>query len=515
VSNYPTPLPAAQNFVLRIFDQNTNQQVGAALNFNTATSPSRILEEGVYYATLTDPNRGNCVYRVSDILIDVPVVSKPTFDDLGPMVYSCVNQPVRIFNGNATSYTWQAYSDKWAALPAASSFTSLQPGNPGITATFPNLPGETKRYFVVTAVSASGCRKIDTAAVTFVNYIASLPIIPPRCNSQGPVTIAATFSPAISATVAKNFQYVWKDNGATINANSPSITISSIGTHNLSLQFTDNRLGNSCIKPAVTTSVVINQSPTDGLGADIAATECPGTPITVQATRAGAYPAGSTYKWSSPNITIPPGSVSAPAITVTQPAILWLDVTSGVCTDRYDIKINYLTPPPSSLTDAKFCPKRSKSVTLTAGPEGYNYTWTDSATKAVVGNDFELTVSKAGTYIVSIVDENGCETIAKSKVISECEGEILVADAFTPNGDSHNDLLKFYGADISSFTVSIYNRWGQLIYNNTNQGVGWDGRTSGGKDAPSGTYVYVLRYKSSKGDANRIMTQKGSVVLIR
>ena len=64
-------------------------------------------------------------------------------------------------------------------------------------------------------------------------------------------------------------------------------------------------------------------------------------------------------------------------------------------------------------------------------------------------------------------------------------------NAFTPNGDGINDVW-FPGQQVveaESYSLTVFNRWGEVIYNSTNPTDGWDGSASGA-DAPNGVYVF-------------------------
>ena len=57
----------------------------------------------------------------------------------------------------------------------------------------------------------------------------------------------------------------------------------------------------------------------------------------------------------------------------------------------------------------------------------------------------------------------------------------------------------------------MFNRWGQLVYDNENPGQGWDG-TFKNENAPSDAYIYLITIEMPSGD---IRTEKGDVTLLR
>ncbi len=103
----------------------------------------------------------------------------------------------------------------------------------------------------------------------------------------------------------------------------------------------------------------------------------------------------------------------------------------------------------------------------------------------------EITVDKPGEYWYSI--EEACFTHFDTiRVISD--GLVLhIPNAFTPNRDGLNDQLEFWMYGAKKFSVLIYDRWGQMIYEQEG-GAGlfsWDGKVNG-KDAMQGVYILKI-----------------------
>jgi len=80
---------------------------------------------------------------------------------------------------------------------------------------------------------------------------------------------------------------------------------------------------------------------------------------------------------------------------------------------------------------------------------------------------------------------------------------ITVYNGFTPDGDGLNDNWVIENIEnFSSNTVSIFNRWGNRIWNTTNYNNTdnvWNGKTQSGTDLPSGTYFYVIELDNGNG----------------
>jgi gliding motility-associated-like protein len=121
-------------------------------------------------------------------------------------------------------------------------------------------------------------------------------------------------------------------------------------------------------------------------------------------------------------------------------------------------------------------------------------------------NNFVLTIDYAGIAFsgtdkieIGICDLTGVCT--QQELTLELAGEIEVFNALSPNGDGQNEflLLRYIEllADTQSNQVSIYNRWGDVVWegsNYNNQTVVFDGTNKNGKELPSGTYFYKIEF---------------------
>ena len=112
------------------------------------------------------------------------------------------------------------------------------------------------------------------------------------------------------------------------------------------------------------------------------------------------------------------------------------------------------------------------------------------------------------------ISEFGC-TDTIHQVISVNPEVILYApNTFTPDGDEHNQrwMVSMEGIDIYKFNMSVYNRWGQIVFESHDLTEGWDG-TYNGKIAPEGTYIWKIQAKDFFNDSKYMYT--GHVNLIR
>lgn len=126
---------------------------------------------------------------------------------------------------------------------------------------------------------------------------------------------------------------------------------------------------------------------------------------------------------------------------------------------------------------------------------------------------------QTNTYIVKVEDENGCKNETRVTVTVDKPRGVYVPTAFTPNGDFNNDLLIVYGKSLqirSVITFNVYDRWGELVYQDQNFQVNDDTRGWNGifrdKECDPGVYVWYLEVEYRDGYRESL---RGDVTLIR
>lgn len=117
-------------------------------------------------------------------------------------------------------------------------------------------------------------------------------------------------------------------------------------------------------------------------------------------------------------------------------------------------------------------------------------------------------------YKVMIYNEANCVDSAFVKIrVYKTPPSVFVPNAFSPNGDRKNDLLRPILAGIQRLEYfNVYNRWGQLVFSSGHSGEqGWDGRLAGKEQSPD-AYIWVVRAIDYNGV---VFTEKGVVLLLR
>jgi gliding motility-associated-like protein len=114
-------------------------------------------------------------------------------------------------------------------------------------------------------------------------------------------------------------------------------------------------------------------------------------------------------------------------------------------------------------------------------------------------------------YTVMVVDSLGCSDTAAVNVFVNIDREVFIPNAFTPDGDGNNDYFMVYGKNIKSVELSVYNRWGEKVYESNDIAQGWDGLFKDNKLDPA-VFVYIADVEFIDGF---VSTYKGNVTLVR
>lgn len=226
---------------------------------------------------------------------------------------------------------------------------------------------------------------------------------------------------------------------------------------------------------------------------------------------------GNSYAWmpsrtlSNPNILDP---IANP--TTTTDYVFYGNDTRGCPKPGYDtVRVTVLPDIiPSAGRDTAVVVGQPLRMNATGG---VRYLWSPPgglSDPAIANPVITYQESTSGIlYKVLVYNEAGCADSAYIRVkVFETMPSVFVPNAFTPNNDGFNDVLRPKAAGMQKIEYfQIFNRWGQLVFSTHVNEHGWDG-TIGGKQQQIGTYVWVVKAVDYTGAQ---YTQRGIVMLIR
>jgi gliding motility-associated-like protein len=188
---------------------------------------------------------------------------------------------------------------------------------------------------------------------------------------------------------------------------------------------------------------------------------------------------------------------------------VYTDVLNGCDTIITDLTIN----PSPTLALIKFddnCGEEKGSVEAIANSNNppITYTWNTGSSDSIINN------LQSGTYTVIVSDGSGCSITDSINIFNleiDCDYFVYLPNAFTPNGDQNNDILYVRGKGITSFTLNIYNRWGNKVFETDELNTGWDG-TYKAEPQNTAVFVYTIEGVFENGETFK---ESGDISLLR
>ena len=163
--------------------------------------------------------------------------------------------------------------------------------------------------------------------------------------------------------------------------------------------------------------------------------------------------------------------------------------TSG-CLKTYDFEIDFFEPLTLVLEQNNI---NEITAVATGGKEDYTFYFGDVNN----GTDNTYYINRTDTYVITVVDENGCEMTAS--IFMEFI-DIDIPNFFSPDGDGQNDTWRPKNDEgFPQILTIIFDRYGREVYRMRLNDAGWNGIYHG-KELPSGDYWYILKLRGENDD---------------
>lgn len=457
--------------------------------FSSLSNPTyTYANAGTYTVQLVTQTSFGCKDSITKTII-VPVDSVHINSPLS----KCTYQTVPLLASGGSSYTWAPTSGLSNAFIAN-----------------PTCSVQTTTIYTVSILQNSlygkACVKTLTTSVTVYPKITSLfTYTIGACNNNVQFTDASTITPT---------SWLWNyGDGNNSSTQSPLYYYGSPGTYTVSLIATNSFGCKDTSKQVLLLSgfnvVTVNQP----------IIKC--EPDTVQLNATG----GIIYSWTptqylnNPNIANPLAFPPTTTIyTVTISTINGIDtcrsnLTTTVSVYPFSYNSSSLTISPSTLTLGQTATVTLAGFTYTSG----TFSLSPSVSFTLTGNNSLLiTPTKSGEYNIYYTDQNNCKHFVKTIFIevitNECnEGVVFLPTGFTPNEDGVNDVLYMRSNFITEIYFTIYDRWGEKLFESNDIKIGWDG-TYKGKKLDQGVYGYYMTFKCNNGAES---FKKGNITLLR
>lgn len=359
-------------------------------------------------------------------------------------------------------------------------------------------PGTSTGYSLV-AINDANCPGTIAGNVTVTVNQLPEPLI------TGDFVICDGESSTLNTTPGGFASYTWSNGGTT-----PSIVVTQSGILNVSVIDINGCAGAS---PAI--NFIVNQTPVISFTNDTSLTcEIPEINFTNNST----FPPGSEFMWdfgdnSSSSLSNPSHIFITPG---NYPISLTITTTEG-CSATLSQSVDIMFFP---LPEAKFVPSpyitnvfNSKIVFADESLNAVSWLWDFGDGSQSFEQNPSHYYNDIGEYVVKLFITNiaGCADEYIQPVVIN---PFYIPNAFTPNADGVNDYFfdAGYVLDIQSYNMSIFNRWGQKVYEVDNYTKFWNGYDRKGNIAAEGVYVYSIEVTTKGGKTHQF---NGTVSLIR
>ncbi len=242
-------------------------------------------------------------------------------------------------------------------------------------------------------------------------------------------------------------------------------------------------------------SIIISENPINSWQTPVDLSICDESTYTVVLDN---YPSGTNFTWFN--------GTKQPELEVNTAGNYGVTADYIGCLKQDDIAIGLKPIPVVEIgRDTTLC--YGFTVPLKVSYPGASYEWSNGR------RDSTIIANKQDVYWVETT-LNGCTyTDSLSVYYVDCSCNTSVPNAFSPNGDGINDQLRVHIECLPrKFQFSIFNRYGQPVFETRDLKQGWDGKIKG-NDAPIGTYYYILTYFNESLQRDELY--KGYVVLVK
>ncbi len=459
---------------------------GNVSTFNTSTG-------GTYSVVITNTTSGCSSLSASGT---VTVNSNPTVTVNNPSV--CEGAAATV---TATPSPAGTYDYVWTVPSGVT--------NPGNVASFSaSVAGA---YSVIITNSVTGCFSASASGVVTINMNPTVLVNNPITCSDIPIAMTATVTPSGA------YNYAWTvPSGVTNPGSAASFNSAVAGSY--SVVVTNSVTG--CVSASATGILTVNSNPQPIFTSDVTQ-GC--VPLTVNFTN--QTPNSNDCQWTINNGVVLNGCGSV-SYTFNQAGCynITLETTSNEgCTGSSTIT-NMICV--DDIPNASFFPQNTPVSTLdpivqfintSNGATGYIWNFGDSSAVSNEVDPTHIYGSFEANYLVMLVaiSDAGCVDTAYAPVQVQEELIYYIPNTFTPDADPINNVFEpvfASGFDPQGYSLWIFDRWGEILFESHNTEVGWDG-TYNGSIVQDGTYIWKIEFKLS-GNDGKVM-DNGHVNLIR
>jgi gliding motility-associated-like protein len=431
--------------------------------------------------TVTGTNLNGCVNSDNLIVLVNPTPSVNAGND----VSICIGNSVILNGAGANSYSWDN---------GVTDGISFIPSTPGITT------------YTVTGTSTSGCLDSDQIIVT-VNAL-------PNVNAGNDQVICEGNSVVLTGSGAAT--YSWSggvNNGVQFVPTLGSTNFTVVGTSAAGCTASDQ------------VNIVVNPNPIVTFTSDLT-TGC--APLSVNLANTTLNSSNCTWTLSNGLTFTNCGSVPVTfsqagcydvALTTTNlnGCTSSLAIPSFICVQAQP-NAEFIASPNPVTTDNTLVNFTNES----SGADSYSWNFGDDTALSTQTDPFHVFPDNSeANYMVTLIASTTFGCIDSAMAIIEVQEGLLyyIPNTFTPDGDLFNQTFKpifTSGFDPFDYTLLIYNRWGEIVFESRNPEIGWDGTYGGNSEiglCQEGVFTWKIEFKTIRNDERKMIV--GHVNLLR
>lgn len=426
----------------------------------------------------------------NDIILD-----DITFRPCGPLVTATIDgasKEANICTGNSGLFALRGIVSSGYNNPVYQWQISTDKG-----ATWKNISGADKTTYSVLSdkkvgvyqyrLSVAQSVNVSTSSCSVVSDVVSInvnPIPVPAISNSGPVCTKET----LKLQASGGSTYSWNGpQGFSSNVQEPAIN--NVQLNNSGKYYVNVTSDKGCIN-IDSTVVVVYLSPVIDAGSDVGICEGKSTRLS------GSGDNIISYTWN-PSSSLSDGHIANPIASPSQTTLYILTGTNGTCKNTDSVTVNVDKKPTANAgPDQVIINGQYATLKGRVSGQDITYHWSpDLYLSSSTALTPVINLPHDTSYILNVTSNIGCGTAADT-VLIKVYNDLYIPNAFTPDNDGKNDTwnietLKAYpGAE-----VKVYNRYGEIIFNNRDIKNGWDGKYKGVlQDA--GAYCYIIDLKN-------------------
>jgi gliding motility-associated-like protein len=157
-----------------------------------------------------------------------------------------------------------------------------------------------------------------------------------------------------------------------------------------------------------------------------------------------------------------------------------------------------------------------------SGADSYSWNFGDDSALSTQSDPFHVFPDNSeANYMVTLIASTSFGCIDSAMAIIEVQEGLLyyIPNTFTPDGDLFNQTFKpifTSGFDPFDYTLLIFNRWGEIVFESRNPEIGWDGTYGGNHEiglCQEGVFTWKIEFKTIRNDERKMIV--GHVNMLR